>query len=394
MDKLYRRFKWRLIGLCAIVLAILITAVHFSVYVTAKSDMIMQLENSAVGIATSVADSIMLDTEGYKSFLESKDIESEYYKKMHAYLAKIKANIKAKYIYTERKLDEETTEYIFDAEPIGGPNYSPPGEKDKNDEQKELEYSTRKPMVYKQHEDPTWGRLFGAFAPIFGDDGEMLGIAGVDMDYPHISRYLLRLNAVLVVVYTLIVGLSLTLLIKYSHSILDPLLKDKLTGAFNKRYFENFLGHEIAHALRAHKDLALLMLDLDHFKRINDTYGHPFGDKVLSSISATVRSAIRPMDFFIRYGGEEFAVMVPNSDVGQVMEVAERIRAAVENTPIFNEEQNLQVKMTISIGATRIKDAPISPADMIEQADKALYEAKVKRNMVSLYDNDQAVKPN
>jgi len=388
VDKLYRRFRRRLIGLCLIVLAAIVTLVHFTVYVTAEADIVAQAESNAMGVAASVADSIMLDVEGYKSFLHSKDINSEYYKKMHAFLANIQDNIKAKYIYTEQRLDADTTEFILDANPIDSVGYSAPGTTDKNNEQKEKVFETRTPMIYPPHVDK-WGKLFGALAPILGENGEWLGHAGVDMDYSHLNRYLFRLNAVLVTIYVLIVGLSLGLLMRYSNAILDPLLKDKLTGAYNKRYFENFLGHEIAHSLKSHRELALLMLDLDHFKRINDTYGHVFGDKVLASIADTVRSVIRPKDFFIRYGGEEFAVMIANSDMVQVMEVAERIRSTVESTPIFNEEKNIPVKMTISIGATRIKIAPISPKELIEQADKALYEAKEKRNMVSLFENSE-----
>ena len=391
MDKLYRRFRLRLIGLCMVILAALVALVHFTVYVTAKADLFAQAESNAMGVAASVADSIMLDVEGYKSLLQSKDPNSEYYKKMHAFLAKIKDNINAAYISTERRLNQDTTEFILDANPIGGKGYSAPGTTDTSDDQKkrwlELMFETKAPLIYKKHVDK-WGKLFGAYAPIIGQSGEWLGHAGVDMDYSHLSRYLFRLNAVLVAIYVLIVGFSLALLMRYSNAILDPLLKDKLTGAYNKRYFENFLGHEITHSLRSHRELALLMLDLDHFKRINDTYGHVFGDKVLASIADTVRSVIRPQDFFIRYGGEEFAVMIANSDMAQVMEVAERIRSTVESTPIFNEEKNVPVNMTISIGASKIKIAPISPKELIEQADKALYEAKEKRNMVSLFDKD------
>jgi len=389
VDKFYRRFQRRLIGLCMIVLAALIAFVHFSVYVTAKSDLIMQAEANAVGVAASIADSIMLDVEGYGAFLASKDAGSEYYKKMHAFLSKVKENISAKFIYTEQRIDEQATEFILDAEPIGGPEYSAPGSRDKNNEQKERVFQTKEPMIYKEHVD-RWGRLFGAYAPIIGKGGEWLGHAGVDMDYSHVNRYLFRLNAVLVTVYVLIVGLSLALLMKYSNVILDPLLKDKLTGAYNKRYFESFLGHEIAYSLRSHRELAILMLDLDHFKRINDTYGHVFGDKVLASIADTVRKVIRPKDYFIRYGGEEFVVIVANSDMSRVMGMAEHIRAAVENTPIINEATGEHVRMTISIGASRIRIAPLSPKELIEQADKALYEAKTNRNTVSAYENLEA----
>ena len=385
MDKLYGTFKIRLMVVCITALVLVMAAIQTTVYFTSNNVIEEQLESSAKGIAVSIADSLMWNIEEYKSFLETRDVNSEYYKRMQAYFSDIKANSRIKYIYTVHRINEETVEYILDAEPIGSPDNSPPGSTEPSDPQEEFAYSNRVTTGFKPANYSTWGTLLGAYAPIFDVDGEILGLVGVDIDGSHLFNYLKMLHFTLHIIYLIIVCLSWISLSKYAHAILDPLLKDKLTGAYSKRHFEKLLQEEIARSVRHNKDLALLMLDLDHFKKANDTYGHVFGDKVLSSVSETIKNSLRPGDYFIRYGGEEFAVLVTGANVNQALEIAERIRKSVENTPIFNEEKNLPVKITISIGVSGFKNLAVNAKEFIENADKALYNAKIERNMVSLF---------
>ena len=385
MDKLYGTFKIRLMVVCMTALVLIMAAIQTTVYFTSNNVIEEQLESSAKGIAVSIADSLMWNMEEYKSFLETRDVNSEYYQKIQAYFSDIKANSKIKYIYTIRRIDEETIEYILDAEPIGSPESSPPGSTEPIDPQEEIAYSARKPTGFKPAEYSKWGTLLGAYAPILDGNGETLGLVGVDIDGSHLYNYLKLLHFALYAIYLVILCLSWISLSKYSHAILDPLLKDKLTGAYSKRHFEKLLQEEIARAIRHNRDLALLMLDLDHFKNVNDTYGHVFGDKVLSSVSETIRKSLRPGDYFIRYGGEEFAVLVISANTNQALEIAERIRKSVENTSIFNEEKNLQFKITISIGVSGFTNLAVNAKEFIENADKALYDAKIERNKVSVF---------
>jgi diguanylate cyclase (GGDEF)-like protein len=254
------------------------------------------------------------------------------------------------------------------------------------DAQRKEAYSVKAPIAFDRVEDERWGELLVAHAPIFDRDGEMLGLAGVDIDAAMLYGHIKRLNVMLLAIYALVMGLSLALMLKYSNAFLDLLLKDKLTGAYSKRHFEGLLQREMAASIRRRKDLALLMLDLDHFKSVNDTYGHPFGDKVLSTVADAIRASLRPTDCFIRYGGEEFAVLIANTDIAHAMDVAERIRKAVEDTPIFNEERSALVNMTISVGVSNFNHLGINPRELVENADKALYDAKISRNTVSRYD--------
>ena len=371
--------------LCMTILAVIITVIHITVYLTVKNDIEEQFEMSAKGLVVSIADTLMINIEEYKLFIETRNVDSDYYKKMQAYFAKIKANSNIKYIYSERKLDDKTIEFILDSEPIGNPDYSPPGSTGPNDPEREATYSTGKPSSFKFVEYSKWGRLLGAYAPIFDADGEMLGIVGVNIDASYLYLHINRLNLALLACYVFILGLSFLSLSKYSNMILEPLLKDKLTGAYTKRYFENFLRSEIDHAIKNRKDLALMILDLDHFKTVNDTYGHIFGDEVLSFISGIVKKSLRPSDCFVRYGGEEFVVIISDANIAQVMQVAERIRNAVENSEIYNEEENIQVRTTVSIGVSNLNNRVIDAKELIDSTDKALYAAKTERNKVSYH---------
>jgi diguanylate cyclase len=126
------------------------------------------------------------------------------------------------------------------------------------------------------------------------------------------------------------------------------------------------------------------MLDIDFFKKVNDTYGHPFGDIVLAKVSGLIRDCLRRDDFFVRYGGEEFAVLLYGLDSDIAIKLAERIRKAIETFEIFNEEENIIIKVTISIGVENLHKRHLSAVEFVHRVDKALYKAKETRNTVAM----------
>jgi two-component system, cell cycle response regulator len=150
---------------------------------------------------------------------------------------------------------------------------------------------------------------------------------------------------------------------------------DELTGLYNRRYFTEALGREIARAKRYGTSLVMCMMDLDYFKRVNDVYGHTAGDMVLSEIGKILKDCIRQNDLACRYGGEEFAVILPNTDVKRAKAVCERFRKIVAGYPF---KHNLsQFNITISMGITSYNSfMDQSPIEILELADKALYQAK------------------
>jgi diguanylate cyclase (GGDEF)-like protein len=154
-------------------------------------------------------------------------------------------------------------------------------------------------------------------------------------------------------------------------------LEDGLTGLANRRFFDQYLTDEMGRARRERQKLALLMLDVDHFKRFNDEHGHLAGDECLRAVAEKIRQTIkRPGDMAFRYGGEEFAVVLPGADSQGAMVVAETIRKAIE-TAEFVGTQGTALRVTVSIGLVSIQPTPEDTPDLIlSAADKALYSAK------------------
>ena len=163
---------------------------------------------------------------------------------------------------------------------------------------------------------------------------------------------------------------------------------DSLTGLLNRRQFQIHLEKEINTSRRYHQPVALIMLDLDHFKGINDTLGHPAGDMVLIELAGLLQAYAREADIIARYGGEEFAALLPKTDLTGARGFAERIRKAVE-TKTFVIEPGREVRCTLSVGAAAFPALGIeSPLQLVEAADKALYEAKNSgRNRVAVAPN-------
>jgi diguanylate cyclase (GGDEF)-like protein len=153
-------------------------------------------------------------------------------------------------------------------------------------------------------------------------------------------------------------------------------VQDGLTGAFNRKHFNERIHGEIAYARRHKTALSLILFDLDHFKRINDSLGHLGGDHVLRSVASLVRRTLRAEDVFARYGGEEFAIIARGIDVGRAFMFAERIRATVLGARF--EFNRTNVPVTISLGVASLEccgDAQANEA-LVEKADERLYAAK------------------
>ncbi|MFN3480058.1 MAG: diguanylate cyclase [Thermodesulfovibrionales bacterium] len=149
---------------------------------------------------------------------------------------------------------------------------------------------------------------------------------------------------------------------------------DGLTGLYNHRAFQEKIETEIERARRFGSKVSLLMMDIDNFKRLNDTYGHNMGDEVLRRIGCKIVENVRHIDFAARYGGEEFAVVLPETNLEGAKITAERIREAIKDYRITHGKNLISV--TVSIGVSTYPDSASSRMDLIEKADSALYEAK------------------
>ena len=151
---------------------------------------------------------------------------------------------------------------------------------------------------------------------------------------------------------------------------------DHLTSLFNVRYYKEMLDHEMERTRRSNQPTTLVILDIDHFKSVNDNHGHVNGDKVLVHIAHILKHTVRRLDIACRYGGEEFAIILPSTPLSIGVKVAERIRESIETTPVsLTEEDSLNVTASIGVGTFSVSD-PHSAEAFTESVDSYLYEAK------------------
>ena len=161
--------------------------------------------------------------------------------------------------------------------------------------------------------------------------------------------------------------------------------RDGLTGAYNRRYFEQVLASEAIRHERYGEDLSLLILDIDHFKNVNDTWGHLKGDDVLRAVSDVIMGTIRQTDYCVRYGGEEFVVLLPHTNSANAVWLAERLRAGVESLTFTVGKSQFGISVSIGVASVAAGEAKDGMA-LTGEADKALYQAKEEgRNRVIVY---------
>ena len=165
-------------------------------------------------------------------------------------------------------------------------------------------------------------------------------------------------------------------------------ITDPLTGLLNRRYFQERLEEELVRAERHRRSMSLLMLDVDGFKKLNDTLGHPAGDRALKLVAENLVKSVRTIDIIARYGGDEFVVILPETDVHTTFHVAERIRSDIQagKYALQGDSERSSLPVTVSIGIAAYPDHGTSSEILLARADKALYEAKaLGKNRIELY---------
>lgn len=189
-----------------------------------------------------------------------------------------------------------------------------------------------------------------------------------------------------------VIGYQMTATLKHFQrfsSIKNIAIYDILTSLYNRRYFEDRLGVEAQRSFYSGTPLSLVMVDIDHYKKINDTFGHTEGDKILSKIASLLKTSVRKKDTLARYGGEEFVLILPESGLGESYIIAERIRRLVESTPFQVGE--VHINLTVSLGISNFPTHQAkSKEELVRMADLALYEAKRGgRNRACIYNSPQ-----
>lgn len=165
-------------------------------------------------------------------------------------------------------------------------------------------------------------------------------------------------------------------------------ITDGLTGLYNRHYLNTHLDNMVRDALLNNRPLSLMMMDMDHFKHVNDNYGHDVGDQVLKQLSIIITNSIRSSDLAARFGGEEFVVLMPGTKIENARDVANRMRQRIQDTPFAVTHEVGQLSKTVSVGMSHINHMGDSAESLLKRADEALYRAKNGgRNLVEVTDN-------
>jgi diguanylate cyclase (GGDEF)-like protein len=163
--------------------------------------------------------------------------------------------------------------------------------------------------------------------------------------------------------------------------VVELSLTDALTGIYNRRYFDLFLRNEVNRSIRLGSRLAIILLDIDHFKKYNDTYGHQAGDKVIQNVALCMQEGRRTTDVAARIGGEEFALILPETQIEGAQIVAKKIQQVIHTS------SNFEHPITVSIGISALSGAELNAELLVKQADLAMYEAKQKgRNCIRIFE--------
>ncbi len=170
---------------------------------------------------------------------------------------------------------------------------------------------------------------------------------------------------------------------------MEMAIKDSLTGMHNRRFIETSFKTAFDKAVSNNKPLSLLLLDIDHFKRVNDTFGHDIGDEVLKEFALRVGTGVRGVDLTARLGGEEFLIVLPDADIDAALIIGERLRAIISDKPFSDLTNCEDLNISVSIGIASFKGASDKVENMMKRSDLALYEAKkTGRNKIFSFDKD------
>lgn len=191
---------------------------------------------------------------------------------------------------------------------------------------------------------------------------------------------------IIALIFAAVLAVMLTFVVRQREEMKRLATVDVLTGLLSRRHFMVLAERELNRALRYKDDLSVLMVDIDNFKSVNDTYGHQAGDQVLRRLGEILGSMLREVDFVGRLGGEEFAVVLPQTPILLAFEVAERLRRTVERSEIAMTH-GLPLNISVSIGISSLHDPETNIDTLLGRADRALYDAKHQgRNQVSIYE--------
>ena len=347
-----------------------------------------EMRMRAEGLAVSVSALIEGELEIYRRLHEVRAIEElddeelAEYLRLNATLHHIQTYAKADFIYTEKWIDSDTIAYVLDGTEPGTPLFSDLGDLDVMGVVERSVFLNRTvgstDLIYVTN----WGSYITGYAPIVDpQDDTVLGIVGVDYSANSVREHTRTMDLMIgASFFFLILLISIGIFIAFI-LMARASMEDYLTKLPSRRYFFRRLRDEIRTVKGGNRSFCLMLMDVDWFKMVNDTLGHTEGDRLLVNISGVIRKETRSIDSIARYGGDEFAVILPECSFSQGLTIARRIQHAVtliDATP--------SRKASLSIGLAQW-ESEMDEMMLIECTDKALYQAKAAgKGKISVYD--------
>ncbi|MBN2851177.1 MAG: GGDEF domain-containing protein, partial [Clostridia bacterium] len=346
---------------------------------------------NAMDIAATTSTFLEKDLSKYIELFSVNDYSTDefdkaYYFEMLALFQELKNETHVNYIFTEKKISDSEIAYILDGENPDSEYFSPIGSLDSISEEELIAFNDGVIISTDLVLDEVWGNFVTGFAPIIAPQtGEAYGLVGVDYSYDFIAGMVNSVKTLIIYSF-----FAMMLLISFAVEKLFSMNslannKDFLTGLYSKNYHQAKLKKYIRESKKSGDPLSLMMIDVDHFKSINDHYGHPVGDKVLKSVALMLLKDIRKADTCSRFGGDEFVIVLPNTTLSDAAQIGERIRKRIYGFDLNVEDVN-QLQLSISIGIAQLENN-MSPEKLLEYADQAMYVSKnTGKNKITLYN--------
>lgn len=375
--------KYKIQILAVLMIILVVSSPMLLLYYRTKNMIISEAGEEAKNIASSIAIFLERDLEPYKALnnVDQTDVENfdyQYYQEMLAVFQELKLQTGANYIFTEKLVSEEAIAYILDSEPVDSETFSPLGTLDGISESELEAFQTGLPTATKLVFSPGWGNFITGFAPIrSSENNQVIGLVGVDFSANYILSILKELNSALILLFVIITSMLSCLVLIIMNRQMRLSNQDFLTGLNNRRFFEETLRQMIKLHQTKQTKFSLLIIDIDKFKQINDTYGHGVGDLVLKRIANLICTSIKETDFLFRYGGDEFIVILPDTTQDQATFVAKRLTAEFFDTN-FRIDENQTFKVCVSVGVAEYS-SDLSIEQFLHKADEEMYRKKTSK---------------
>lgn len=359
-----------------IFLAIILFSVASILIGNIKDIVIKESAEEAKGIAATAARFIEDNVSDYRKLSDvtnySEDnFDKDYYLRMNRLFRLIKKDTGADFIFTEKKISDTEIEYILDGEDPESDLFSPIGSRDGMSKEELKAFNEGVITATGMIRDEAWGEYLTAFAPI-KDSGELIGLVGVDFSSEHIRMIVRNVSYVTYLILFLLISLSYVAIQNLFKMHYSSLNTDFMTGLINRRGFKEAVHNAISDAKKYGVAFTLIILDIDNFKDINDSCGHPYGDEVLKIIAHIIKQNTRHSDLSFRYGGDEFALILPGTSKEDALQVCMNIQSSLNDDRHFTEDA---CHPTMSMGICEWSGNMTSD-DIIKAADEAMYLSK------------------